>query len=77
MTEGEHSRFVARLQRLTGNRFWQVWRGAGSHLFFDTGEPVITFSERTTKRSKVGGFAVERRSVQVAGSQTLHIEMAT
>jgi hypothetical protein len=57
---------VVRLEQLRGFQFWKVWRSIGSHLFFDTGEPLITASEHLVKR----------RSHYVRGSHGMHVEMA-
>ena len=67
---------VERLLRLRGRTFWQVWRSVGSHLWFETGEPLIRVTQRTNTRLKVNGCRVERRPTFVKGSHGLAVEMA-
>lgn len=68
---------VRRLEQLEGCPLWNVWRGFGSHLFCEGGEPIIDVAPRIARRKfEVGGYCVDRRSASVRGSCGFHIEMA-
>lgn len=68
---------VERIEQLEGCPFWNVWRGFGSHLFFEAGEPIVHIAPRLARRKfEVAGHQVDRRSASVRGSYGFHIEMA-
>lgn len=61
--------------KVVGLPIWEAWRGAGSHLFFEMGEPRVQVRDRL-RQYDVGGNKVSRRTAHVSGSQALVIEMA-
>ncbi len=52
-----------------------MWKGYGSFLFFDAGEPQVRFRDVKTS-AVVNGTEVPRRSATVRGTRGLQIEMA-
>lgn len=69
------SLLTAATQAVLGKTIWRAWRGAGSHVFFELGEPK-TWVSKIVRPRPVNGVVVERRRAGVWGSHSVGIEMA-